>query len=158
MKRDIFTFQDYYSNNVSLSFEMKPFSKSPRHVWVICRHKDKWLMTQHESRGIEFPGGKVEFGESQEAAAIREVFEETGGRVGSIKYLGQYKVDSKKEVIIKNVYFASVDTLEQQAHYFETNGPILLKEIPDDIKTNPSFSFIMKDEVLTHCLKRIKEI
>lgn len=58
------TFRDFYHNEIRLSFLDHPFSKEPKHVWVICRFKGKWLLTKHKDRGLEFPGGKVEEGES----------------------------------------------------------------------------------------------
>lgn len=39
--------------------------------------------------------------ECAEEAALREVKEETGARVKSLKYLGQYKVLGKEKVIVK---------------------------------------------------------
>ncbi|MCY7834489.1 nucleoside triphosphatase YtkD, partial [Bacillus spizizenii] len=44
-----------------------------------------------------------------------EVKEETGARVKSLKYLGQYKVLGKEKVIVKNIYFAVIEKLEKQA-------------------------------------------
>lgn len=149
------TFRDYYNNKVRLSFQSKPFSDEPWHVWVICRYEDKWLLTQHSERGLEFPGGKVELGESADDAAIREVMEETGAIVDNLHYLGQYTVDGKSATIVKNVYFAEIAKLVQKATYYETEGPVLLKKIPEGVKTNKAFSFIMKDEVLWHCLNEI---
>jgi len=105
---------------------------------------------------MEFPGGKVEDGETADQGAIREVKEETGGHVSQLKYIGQYKVDGREKVIIKNVYFAVIDKLEKQPTYFETNGPVLMKEIPGNIRKDNRYSFIMKDDVLTHCLDKIK--
>ena len=78
------TFLDYYQNEVKLSFLDHPFSASPKHVWVICSYQNKWLLTKHKERGYEFPGGKVEPGETPEEAAIREVKEETGGLVDNL--------------------------------------------------------------------------
>ncbi len=78
---EVNVFKDYYNNKVQLSFLDHPFSKNPKHVWIICRYKDKWLLTDHKERGIEFPGGKVEPGETAGQAAIREVMEETGATV-----------------------------------------------------------------------------
>lgn len=151
-------FKDYYGNEVQLSFDHLPFSTKPKHVWVICRYKGKWLLTIHKKRGIEFPGGKVEAGESPEEAAHREVMEETGGSIRSLKYIGQYEVKAKIEAIIKNIYFAEIDQLHERETFFETNGPILLEELPSNIMFNGKFSFIMKDKVLQESLKQIEKL
>ncbi|CEI81520.1 Putative 8-oxo-dGTP diphosphatase YtkD [Oceanobacillus oncorhynchi] len=150
-------FKDFYNNTVQLSFLDHPFSKSPKHVWVICRYKDRWLLTDHKERGIEFPGGKVEPGETAEQAAVREVMEETGATVNKLHYIGQYKVDGRYETVIKNVYYAEIDELIPQSTYYETKGPVFLKNIPANVKRKTDFSFIMKDTVLESCLLRIKK-
>lgn len=152
-----YTFTDYYKNVVRLSFEHEPFSNDPRHVWVIAQYEGKWLLTKHKGRGLEFPGGKVEKGETAEEAAVREVMEETGAVVKELEYVAQYFVDGKRDKIIKNVYFATIDRLEEQATYYETLGPQLLDALPKQIKQNKTFSFMMKDEVLQHCVAYIKE-
>src|SRR5699024_4797011 len=92
----MYIFTDYYKNKVKFSFSNHPFSKEPKHVWVICHYEDKWLLTSHKDRGLEFPGGKVERGETAEEAAVREVKEETGGIVGRLSYIGQYLVRSEE--------------------------------------------------------------
>lgn len=153
----VYTFIDYYKNKVTLSFENHPFSKQPKHVWVICKYKDQWLLTKHKERGLEFPGGKVEPGETALQGAIREIHEETGGIVDSIHYIGQYYVAGKKEHVIKNVYFAKVKQLVKQPTYYETEGPVLLMDIPHDVKNRQSFSFIMKDDVLPRSMDVIRE-
>lgn len=152
----MYTFKDYYMNQVTLSFEDEPFSKHPKHVFVICTYQDKWLLTKHSDRGLEFPGGKVEVGESADMAAKREVLEETGGYVKTLTYIGQYKVGGKSETIIKNIYKAEVDILERQLTYYETDGPVQKKALPLNIQQDPLYSFIMKDDVLPHTLEYIK--
>jgi 8-oxo-dGTP diphosphatase len=150
-------FQDMYQNEVHLSFSRTPFSNEPKHVWILCRYRDKWLLTDHRERGLEFPGGKVEEGETPESAAVREVMEETGGEVDNLRYIGQYKVIGKGKTIIKNIYFATINKLTKQDTYYETNGPMLLTEIPANIPQNRKFSFIMKDGVLTYSLKEVEQ-
>ncbi|WP_423241342.1 RNA deprotection pyrophosphohydrolase [Oceanobacillus zhaokaii] len=149
-------FRDYYNNEVKLSFDDHPFSKEPKHVWVICKHQGNWLLTKHSERGLEFPGGKIEIGETAEQAAIREVKEETGGTVDSIVYIGQYIVYGKSDTVIKNVYCANVDQLINQPTYFETEGPQLLETIPQNVRFNEQYSFVMKDGVLEHCMEYIQ--
>lgn len=151
------TFTDYYNNKVTLSFDNHPFSLDPKHVWVICKYKENWLLTKHKDRGLEFPGGKVEMGETAEQAAIREVKEETGGIVKTIDYIGQYFVKGKGGNIIKNVYFATIYRLVDAPTYFETDGPALLQSIPDNVRTNHLYSFIMKDDVLPLCINFLQK-
>lgn len=151
-------FQDMYHNEVNLSFTPDPFSTQPKHVWVICRYEDHWLLTDHSERGLEFPGGKVEDGETPEAAAVREVMEETGAEVSELEYIGQYKVNGKGKTIIKNIYFAEIKRLLEKKDYFETKGPVLLQEIPlDSIKSDRRYSFIMKDDVLRHSIDYVEK-
>lgn len=149
------TFKDYYNNEVTFSFADHPFSDDPKHVWVICRWQGKWLLTNHKDRGLEFPGGKVEQGETPLEAAKREVMEETGATVKEISYIGQYIVKGKSDTVIKNVYYAIIDRIEKQNDYFETNGPVILNTLPENIKEHQKFSFIMKDDVLTNSLEYI---
>ncbi|WLR50307.1 nucleoside triphosphatase YtkD [Bacillus tianshenii] len=154
----MFTFTDYYDNVVKLSFDDHPFSNTPKHVWVICRFQNHWLLTKHKRRGIEFPGGKVEKGETPHQAAIREVFEETGASVANLYYIGQYEVCGKGGTIIKNIYYADINKIEAQRSYYETEGPVLLDSLPDNLRTGETFSFMMKDEVLPHSLKQIEKL
>lgn len=152
----MYKFKDFYNNEVTLSFEDHPFSKHPEHVLVICRYLDEWLLTRHKERGLEFPGGKVEVNENAEEGAVREVKEETGASVEALKYIGQYYVDGKRESVIKNVYYADIKELIDQPTYYETAGPVLVSELPDDIKINNAYSFIMKDDVIQLAIKKIK--
>ncbi|MGZ0086806.1 RNA deprotection pyrophosphohydrolase [Caldibacillus thermoamylovorans] len=146
-------FRDYYGYRVRLAFADHPFSSAPGHVWVICRYQGQWLLTDHPRRGLEFPGGKVERGETAAAAAVREVKEETGGVVGRLEYVGQYEVEPD---IVKNIYFAEIASLAERRSYAETNGPVLLEALPDPIRADQRFSYLMKDEVLPLALAEIK--
>ncbi|MBU8905294.1 RNA deprotection pyrophosphohydrolase [Desertibacillus haloalkaliphilus] len=151
------TFKDYYGHDVRLSFSNHPFSNNPKHVWVVCRFRGQWLLTSHSGRGLEFPGGKVENGEHPEDAASREVFEETGGYIRMLTYIGQYEVTSKADTLVKNIYYAVIDSLEAKADYLETNGPVLIDKLPEAVKKEKRYSFIMKDEVLPLTIEQLQK-
>ena len=154
----LYTFYDYNGQEVELSFVRNYFSEDPKHVWVVCEFENKWLLTSHPKRGYEFPGGKVEKGETPEEAAYREVYEETGATIQELYYIGQYKVHGDQgEYIIKNIYFATISKLNEARHFYETDGPIIFSCLPENINENASFSFIMKDRVLELTLRKIEE-
>lgn len=153
----IYSFYDYFGNQVFLTFSNKGFTSEAKHVWVVCLYGDKWLLTDHPKRGYEFPGGKVEPGEKPLDAAKREVFEETGATIRELFYIGQYKVCQQGGEIIKNIYFAKIAEICDVPTFYETNGPILLKTLPKNICEHSSFSFIMKDQVLPLTLREIKK-
>ncbi|MBQ4054684.1 MAG: NUDIX domain-containing protein [Clostridia bacterium] len=46
---------------------------------TVAKHDGKWVLCKRpESDGYELPGGHIEEGEAPDAAAVRELFEETG--------------------------------------------------------------------------------
>ncbi|MCK0471246.1 RNA deprotection pyrophosphohydrolase [Halalkalibacter sp. APA_J-10(15)] len=132
------------------------FTIEPEHVLVFCRFKQKWLVTNHCSRGLEFPGGKKEKGESLEEAAFREVWEETGAILSQLKYCGFYVVNEIDHEFHKAIFFAEVIDVESKEDYGETGGPVLVKQFPENIKHDNRYSFIMKDDVLPATLSWLK--
>jgi A/G-specific adenine glycosylase len=62
-------------------------------VVVLEDDRGRWLLQQRPAEGLlgglwEFPGGKIETGESPRAAAVRELREETGAAVGALARVG----------------------------------------------------------------------
>jgi A/G-specific adenine glycosylase len=60
---------------------------------VVLERRGRWLVQRRPPEGLlgglwEFPGGKIRPGESAEAAARRELREETGFRVGGLERVG----------------------------------------------------------------------
>lgn len=111
------------------------------------------VLTDHQERGFEFPGGKIERDETVEDAAMREVREETGGIVKKLVYLGQYQVTDSGKTFWKTIYFSILDEVEERSHYYETGGPVYMQELPVGLKADDRFSFIMKDEVVTSAIQ-----
>ncbi|KIL45540.1 RNA deprotection pyrophosphohydrolase [Jeotgalibacillus campisalis] len=144
-------FNDFVGKRVHFSFEKLPFGELPKHVWILTRYQNAWVVTKHKKRGLEFPGGKVEPGESLDHAARREIKEELGGEAGALHYIGQYRVGDHPP-FIKAVYFTEIVKLHPQDHYFETAGPQKVEEELKSIRMRDEFSFLMKDDVLIHAL------
>jgi len=147
----MYIFTDFLSKRVHLSVDGESFEKMPQHVWILTRYKNQWVLTKHKKRGLEFPGGKVEIGESLEEAAKREIREEIGAEVGPLHYMGQYKVVGET-AIIKAIFYADVTELSHQETYHETNGPHLVSDDLINERMSELYSFIMKDDVLVHAL------
>lgn len=145
-------------NNCLVEFSVRPEFGESWHVLVLCRYQNQWVLTRNRKRGLEFPGGKRERGETIEEAAIREVYEETGGVVGTLRFIGQYKVHDEKKPFIKSIYYSHLSEMKRKHDYFETNGPVLLESLPEDIKSVSEFSFIMKDDILTLSLQQINQM
>ncbi|MFS0780462.1 RNA deprotection pyrophosphohydrolase [Bacillus sp. 1P06AnD] len=152
----IHTCMDLNGNAISLTTEYHRFSEEPQHAIVIIQSGKGWVMTKHKKRGLEFPGGKREKGETIEEAAKREAWEETGAVLNHLVYLAQYQVTGNAEMFTKDVYFAWTDTIIQKEDYLETSGAVLLDKLPHDF-SGAEFSFIMKDEVIPICLNLIKD-
>lgn len=150
------TFIDVHGNSVNLILG-EILVKSPQHVWAICKFQDQWVLTHHKKRGLEFPGGKIEVGETAEEAVKREIMEEIGGIVDSLRLIGQYEVEDKEGSFVKNIYFAKLKEFREIRHYFETNGPVLLDSSFQFENLGNDFSFIMKDETLRKSLDYLKE-
>jgi 8-oxo-dGTP diphosphatase len=148
-------FKDEKGNKVRLSFQKDSFQAKSEHVLVISQFYDQWLLTQHKTRGYEFPGGKREEGETLEETARREVFEETGAQFTHLEFLGEYEVVNESENFVKTIFYGKVETLVLKEDYLETNGPILVGGDLLSLRFHDSYSFMMKDKVIEKSIKTI---
>jgi 8-oxo-dGTP diphosphatase len=150
-------FTDVNGAGVTLAFQDNVFDKRPRHIFVICRYNDAWLLTRHSIRGLEFPGGKVEEEETLEDAARREVTEETGGILGNLVSIGEYKVADAAGSFVKRIFYGEVIEVILQDDYLETAGPVLVNGDLLTERIKDEYSFIMKDNVVKRSLEFLAE-
>jgi 8-oxo-dGTP diphosphatase len=148
-------FLDNNGYTVELSFSTYPFEEKAKHVLVICQSKDGWILTQHKMRGLEFPGGKVELGETLEEAAHREVYEETGATLANLDQIGEYRVSDPNGAFVKAVFWGKIDWIDEKSSYFETDGPVIVAGDILQLRFGKEYSFIMKDKVIEECMKQI---
>ncbi|MDV7766234.1 RNA deprotection pyrophosphohydrolase [Peribacillus sp. CSMR9] len=141
------------TNGYKVEFSENPVFGESWHVFILSRYKGRWVLTKHRERGLEFPGGKREAGESIEETAIREVYEETGGLVGQLQFLGQYKVHDPVKPIVKSIFYANLREVKKKEDYLETDGPIFLEALPAVL--GEEFSFIMKDEIVPLSISKL---
>ncbi|WP_343035062.1 NUDIX domain-containing protein [Sporosarcina jiandibaonis] len=136
-------FKDLNGAQVDLTFGENRFGMEARHVLVVLKYKGRWLLTRHTSRGIEFPGGKAEKGETIETAAIRETIEETGVTITNLMKFAEYVVHSNV-TFCKAVFTADIIHIEKNPVLHETEGAIWMtdRELTDCVE----LSFHMKDD------------
>ncbi|WP_010174431.1 NUDIX domain-containing protein [Bacillus coahuilensis] len=108
-------FYDLQGELVKFSTQFNQFSFPPRDVLVLTKWDEDWLFTKHKERGVEFPGGKIESGETTEEAARREVYEETGAILSRLMPIAEYQVGQGDRPFVKRVFFGEVERLEKRS-------------------------------------------
>lgn len=136
-------FKDLNGLDVELSFKNDQFITEIGHVLIVLQHDGKWLLTKHPKRGIEFPGGKKEIGETIGEAAIRETIEETGVTISDIKQIAAYVVYDDPP-FCKAVFTGAVQSIDDNYERYETEGAVWLTD--EELSQCENLSFYMRDE------------
>lgn len=153
-ERGMFTYTDENEYKVELRFDEGPFEIEPKHVLVLVMYEGKWLCTIHKKRGIEFPGGKVEAGETLQEAAVREVYEETAVHITDLKWFAHYVV-YEDIPFCKAVFTGRVERIDVFIEEIETLGMTWLTT--EELMNQPNnLSFFMRDEGMKKILQEVK--
>jgi 8-oxo-dGTP diphosphatase len=150
----IVNFKDLNGAQVDLTFGENRFGMEARHVLVVFKHNGKWLLTRHISRGIEFPGGKAEVGETIEEAAIRETIEETGVTITNLVKFAEYVVQSNV-TFCKAVFTADLVHIEKNPVLHETEGAVWMTD--SELTDCETLSFHMQDDGMPAIRKWVEE-
>lgn len=129
-------------------------------VLIFAFYRGKLILTRHNCRGWELPGGKREKGESILQTVHREMQEETGGELDVIEKVGQYLIFENDDLVfVKNIYISTVSVLRAFPSGFETNDVMLADTIPNqvEIMNDGTFSPYMKDNVYKIVSEWIKD-
>lgn len=91
------------------------------------------LLCKIPGRGWCIPSGRVEPNEEPKQAAIRESYEEAGARLKNIRYLGAYRISSKREIKWAETFVGELDILEEIPVESEAEDRLFvsLSEIPN---------------------------
>ena len=149
----MFTYKDRAGQRVDLFWEKDRAGMKPTHVIVAALDGGRWLMTVHPGRGLEWPGGKAEPGETIEQAAVREVYEETGVTAGNFTFVADYVVHADPP-FCKRVFAADILSADENFPLRETEGAAYLAE-SDWEKSAANLSRHMSDEGMDRIRKKV---
>ncbi len=90
----------------------------PDFVVIATRYQEQWVYVRnHDRETFEMPGGHVEPDETPRAAALRELYEETGATHPHMSFVAGYRIARDEAVSGGHLYFAAIDRWEPLPAY-----------------------------------------
>ena len=106
---------------------------------IAANYQGRWVLCKHKERSTwEFPGGHREAGETIEAAAVRELYEETGAAEYRMVPVSVYSVTDqaqsgeKQEESLGMLFYAEISRFDQLPPAFEMEKIECFEKPPDN--------------------------
>ena len=106
---------------------------------IAAKYQGRWVLCKHKERSTwEFPGGHREAGETIEAAAVRELYEETGAAeyrmipVSVYSVTDQAQSGEKQEESLGMLFYAEISRFDQLPPAFEMEKIECFEKPPDN--------------------------
>jgi A/G-specific adenine glycosylase len=121
--QNCFAFLHHMTDQFPKRIKSKPVPTFKIAVGVV-RHNHKMLITRRNPKGLlgglwEFPGGKLNIGESAQAACIREIYEETRLKIEVDSFITQVKHAYTHFKIVMDIFYCRYISGDVQL-----NGPV----------------------------------
>lgn len=124
---------------IRVNFYEQADSDLIRYAVIAAKYRGKWVFCRHKERKTwEFPGGHIEKGETAEAAAGRELYEETGALEYRLYPVAAYSVSDqeaetaeKREEVFGMLYFVEISRFGELPTEYEMEKIELFQEPPD---------------------------
>lgn len=121
---------------------------------IAARHKDLWLFVRHHKRDTwEIAGGHIEDGETPDAAAGRELMEETGALDFTIDCVATYSVTINGVTDYGRLFLAEVLSIGPVPDMSEIADVTMLSQLPANL-THPEIQPHLFRKAESFLLKR----
>lgn len=139
------------SNPLTLKFYQSATDSFLLYAVIIAKYQDQWVFCKHKKRTtLEIPGGRREKGETIEQTARRELYEETGASIYTLKQLTPYSVIEKGVESFGMLYYAKITSFDDLPES-EMEKILLLKELPPiDQWTYPTLQPLMMERYMNN--------